>query len=79
MPLGRFWVGSRKGPTKCEEPRVALELLVLRCNRDKSHHGKTGSARWGCEHHVKYTGNREVLANGPLLLQLKQEGGRGGE
>lgn len=42
-------------------------------NRDKSHHRKAGSARWDCEDHVKYTGNRQVQQNRSLLLPLKQE------
>lgn len=72
MFFASFWVGAKKGLTK-------KELLVLRCNRDKSHHWKMGCVRWGGKNHVKCTSNRQILANRSLLLQLKQEKGRGGK
>lgn len=58
---------------------IILQLLVLGCKRDRSHHWKTGSARWGCENHGEYTRKRQILANRSVLLLLKQEEGRDSE
>lgn len=72
MLLVRCWVGAKEGPRRLGSPRVTLELLVLRCSREKSHPWKTGSAGWGCGNQGESRARRQVLA-GPCCFSWSRK------